>query len=342
MDFDADSERSELDSVARLAVPAFADACVIELVEPFTLEVVAKDFADPLLIAELTDRVGAAVAVAGGAPEPRVIATGDALGSMLVVPVSALGRPVGAVAFALTSKRRGYARADLDFATRVARLAAMPVARTLRRARSSAMHLAPHELREPLAAIELQLELLHRESVPELNDRQQLAVRRIGSAVRRLTEVVNTALGSEVELPEAHEAVEYSPVSGRPPLVLIVDDAAEIREDLADLLRDEGYDVDAIGNPIEALRRLERYGVLPDVILLDLMMPDGGGQRFREEQLARPALARIPVVLLSATADVQGAAGAMGVTAYLTKPFDLDALLLVLRRMCREPDAMAH
>jgi CheY-like chemotaxis protein len=201
-----------------------------------------------------------------------------------------------------------------------------------------ALETVAHLLREPLTSIKLQLEVLRRESVPVLNDRQQLAVRRIDVAVKRLAEVMGAAFGHEGENPNVGSVAASAPAPGSPPLVLIVDDAAEIRDDLADLLRDEGYDVDAVGSPVEALRRLGRYGVLPDVILLDLMMPDGGGERFRREQLADPALAHIPVVLLSATVDVQGVAGALGVTEYLTKPFTLEGVLRVLRRLCREPD----
>ena len=115
--------------------------------------------------------------------------------------------------------------------------------------------------------------------------------------------------------------------------VLVVDDDRDVREALVDLLADGGYTATCASNGQEAIERLRR-GDRPDVILLDLMMPVMDGFQFREAQTADPALNDIPVVLLSAHADVPAVASSMGVAAGLRKPFAVDKLLETLDRVC--------
>jgi len=117
-------------------------------------------------------------------------------------------------------------------------------------------------------------------------------------------------------------------------LILLVEDDGDIREDLADILRDQGYEVVTTANGQEACDWLRTAGTLPHCILLDLMMPIMDGWHFRAEQLKDVALARIPVVILSGAGDVRKEAAALGVAGYVMKPFKLDALLSVVRRMC--------
>ena len=80
--------------------------------------------------------------------------------------------------------------------------------------------------------------------------------------------------------------------------VLVVEDDADLREALFDLLESSGWKVTLAANGREALARLERAPV--DVILLDFMMPQMDGGEFRAAQRAQPALAGIPVILMSA------------------------------------------
>jgi len=86
-------------------------------------------------------------------------------------------------------------------------------------------------------------------------------------------------------------------VSGRA-TVLVVDDDADLREALADVLQESGYDVLTAEHGKAALAVLE--GTLPDVILLDLMMPVMDGPTFAVERKKNPRAAGIPVVLFSA------------------------------------------
>jgi len=115
--------------------------------------------------------------------------------------------------------------------------------------------------------------------------------------------------------------------------VLIVEDEPDIREDLADVLRGEGHDVVTARNGLEALKRLAEVP-LPHVILLDLVMPGMDGIEFREEQARNPALASVPVVLVSGDSDVPTRARAMGAAGALQKPFRLAALFEVVDRFC--------
>ena len=102
--------------------------------------------------------------------------------------------------------------------------------------------------------------------------------------------------------------------------VLIVEDERDIREALAEALAYEGYDVAVAANGREALRAL-RGGPRPDVILLDLVMPEMSGWEFRQVQAHDPALAGIPVVVVSASDP-----GAARPDRHLPKPFAIDAL----------------
>jgi CheY-like chemotaxis protein len=114
--------------------------------------------------------------------------------------------------------------------------------------------------------------------------------------------------------------------------VLIVEDDADLREMMAQLLALEGYRTETASNGRVALDYLRR-GDFPDLILLDLMMPVMDGWEFRRRQREDPQLALVPVVVLSAldpsrAADLEGA-------AFLKKPLDFDRLLELVRQYCR-------
>jgi CheY-like chemotaxis protein len=70
------------------------------------------------------------------------------------------------------------------------------------------------------------------------------------------------------------------------------------------------------------------------VILLDLMMPEMSGWEFREIQLRDPALASIPVVLVSGVSDLAEAAETTRASAFLSKPVDIDVLVQLLSTYC--------
>jgi len=85
--------------------------------------------------------------------------------------------------------------------------------------------------------------------------------------------------------------------------ILVVDDDSELSELMASILEDEGYQAVAVENGQVALDYLKKSPA-PCVILLDLMMPSMNGWEFRDAQLSDPSLADIPVVVVSATANI--------------------------------------
>lgn len=114
--------------------------------------------------------------------------------------------------------------------------------------------------------------------------------------------------------------------------ILLVEDDNDIRETLGEVLEEEGYHVTMASNGIEALERLEHTA--PNLILLDLMMPGMDGWRFRSEQLRRGASAKVPLLVLSADGQGQGAAQNLAAAGCLRKPVDLDVLLAAVHELC--------
>jgi len=110
------------------------------------------------------------------------------------------------------------------------------------------------------------------------------------------------------------------------PLILVVEDDVDIRAMLVDLLRVHGFQAHEAANGSLALAWLRETTRRPDLILLDLRMPVMDGGQFRLEQSKDPALASIPVLLISAELHAAREADALGVTAFLAKPFDVDEL----------------
>jgi CheY-like chemotaxis protein len=113
--------------------------------------------------------------------------------------------------------------------------------------------------------------------------------------------------------------------------VLIVEDDEDLREMMAQMLTLEGFQAVAVANGREALAYLHE-SERPDVILLDLMMPVMDGWEFRRQQQADPALAPVPVIVLSALD--QARATSLEAEAFLKKPLDFDRLLSLVRTYC--------
>jgi CheY-like chemotaxis protein len=108
--------------------------------------------------------------------------------------------------------------------------------------------------------------------------------------------------------------------------IMVVDDEPAIRELLAAVLRDEGYIVVAVGTGTQALELLPRER--PDLVLLDIMMPDIDGREVYRRMRQLPELDDTRVILASAAVqlklpDAQG-------TLFLPKPFEVDALLEIV------------
>jgi CheY-like chemotaxis protein len=119
--------------------------------------------------------------------------------------------------------------------------------------------------------------------------------------------------------------------------VLVVDDDADIRETVIEVLEEHGHAAIGAANGNEALAHLRANADQPCLILLDLMMPVMDGRTFREEQLKDPALSPIPVVVISAFRDVVDTASQMNVAGHVKKPISLDDLVSLVDRYCVPP-----
>jgi two-component system nitrogen regulation response regulator NtrX len=113
--------------------------------------------------------------------------------------------------------------------------------------------------------------------------------------------------------------------------ILVVDDESGIRELLADILADEGYVVTLAANATEA--RAVRLAGRPDLVLLDIWMPDTDGVTLLKEW-ARNGQLDMPVVMMSghATIDTAVEATRVGAADFLEKPVALARLLETVRR----------
>ena len=109
--------------------------------------------------------------------------------------------------------------------------------------------------------------------------------------------------------------------------VLVVEDEAETAEALRDLLEDEGYPVIVARGGAEAIAHLSEAH--PQLVILDLLMPEVSGNRVYEEIQRTPALASIPVLVTTA----EPSRAPQGVPT-LAKPFRVAQLLSLVALAC--------
>lgn len=107
--------------------------------------------------------------------------------------------------------------------------------------------------------------------------------------------------------------------------VLVVEDDPPVRDALVEALELDGYEVEAVDGGRQALQALTER--CPDAIVLDLMMPTMNGWEFR--RLQRQIHRDVPILVVSATLNPD--LDDLRPDAFLTKPFDLDHFLVVLR-----------
>ena len=118
------------------------------------------------------------------------------------------------------------------------------------------------------------------------------------------------------------------------PKILIVDDEAGIRESLASILRDEHYDVDAVGSAEEALERIAADDF--DVVLLDVWLPgmDGMEALSRIQSFARPPA----VIMISGHGTIETAVRAtkLGAFDFIEKPLSLEKVIVLVRNAIQQ------
>ncbi len=123
-------------------------------------------------------------------------------------------------------------------------------------------------------------------------------------------------------------------------LVLVVDDEPNIRETIAFMLEMEGFRVATAEDGESGFAEIAR--LRPPIVLLDAMMPRRDGFEVCRAVRSDPSLARVKIVMVTALgqqADRERAMAA-GADHYLTKPFDEDELLALLRTLSSDAAAV--
>jgi two-component system phosphate regulon response regulator PhoB len=117
--------------------------------------------------------------------------------------------------------------------------------------------------------------------------------------------------------------------------ILLVDDEPDLLELLRVNLRQEGYEVESAEGGREALALLRRSP--PDLVILDLMLPDISGTEICRQVRQDPKLASLPIIMLTAKADeLDRVVGLeLGADDYVTKPFSPRELALRVRAVLR-------
>jgi putative two-component system response regulator len=121
-------------------------------------------------------------------------------------------------------------------------------------------------------------------------------------------------------------------------MVLIVDDEYIGRETLQSVLEGEGYELEMAENGLQAIEKAKK--LLPDVILLDVMMPGMTGFEVCQRIRSDPQIAEIPIIILTALDDRESLLNALkaGADDFISKPFDryeLRARLMGITRLNR-------
>lgn len=112
-----------------------------------------------------------------------------------------------------------------------------------------------------------------------------------------------------------------------PRRLLLIDDDEDLRESMSDALEGAGFEVSSAANGQEALERLANEE-LPDVILLDLLMPVMNGWQFCEQRKRDPRLAGIPIIAMSAAVSKDPwSPYYLEVDDFVAKPVELDDLV---------------
>jgi len=113
--------------------------------------------------------------------------------------------------------------------------------------------------------------------------------------------------------------------------VMIIDDNRDILNALEFLLLSEGIESIVADDGLDALKKLDT-GKVPCLILLDNAMPVMSGPQFLDAIHRNPRFASIPVYIISASGDFDGAAQAAGISGYIHKPFEPTRILEIIRR----------
>ncbi len=119
--------------------------------------------------------------------------------------------------------------------------------------------------------------------------------------------------------------------------ILLVDDEEDLITYVASILRDEGFEVKNMLSAEEALSQFTSYS--PDLVISDVRMGKMDGFTMMEKMKALQTPLKVPVIFLTAMDDRLGQQRAVkiGATAYISKPFDLDELVGLVKKVLPNP-----
>ncbi len=119
--------------------------------------------------------------------------------------------------------------------------------------------------------------------------------------------------------------------------LLVAEDNDDLRKQLAEALRERGYDVHTAADGAEAVQMLDVATEMPAAVLLDLVMPRVSGREVLRAMRSLGRARHVPVVVLSASGLEDYEVDALGVAAVLLKPAAIDRVFAVLDRICGAP-----
>ena len=151
-------------------------------------------------------------------------------------------------------------------------------------------------------------------------------------AIRRVLGVVGAGLETAYEAMIIAVPLTPPPVNGR---ILLVEDNEINISAIGSYLRDRGYHVVEARNGREALARVDE--ARPDVILMDIQMPEMDGLEATRQLRAQPTYAALPIIVMTALAmpDDRERCMAAGASEYLTKPVSLKGLVATIQHMLK-------
>ena len=116
--------------------------------------------------------------------------------------------------------------------------------------------------------------------------------------------------------------------------IMTVDDSATVRQVLQMTLEDAGYDVVEAVDGADALNKLSADSV--DMLVTDLNMPNVDGINLIQQVRQKPGNRFMPIIMLTSVAqpEMKSAGKAAGASGWITKPFNPEQLLAVVRMVC--------
>jgi two-component system phosphate regulon response regulator PhoB len=124
--------------------------------------------------------------------------------------------------------------------------------------------------------------------------------------------------------------------------ILVLDDEPDVTELLEYKLEQEGYRVQVLNDPLEFVAKVREFE--PDLMVLDIMMPELNGLQLCRIARSDPSMKQIPIIFLSARGDTEDRIKGLetGADDYLSKPFNANELILRINNILSRSDSAAE